>query len=67
MVQKVFYPFEYIDDSEKINETSLPEKEDFYSNLKKEDITDADCNHEKEFAKNLKQKTSVIIMICGSK
>ena len=32
------YPYEYIDDWEKSNETSLPEKEDFYSH----DITLAD-------------------------
>ena len=29
-----------MDDWEKINETSLPEKEDFYSHLNKENITD---------------------------
>ena len=36
------YHHEYMDDWEKFNETSLPEKEDFYSNLNMEDITDAD-------------------------
>ena len=29
----------------KINKTSLPEKEHFYSNLNMEDITDAGCEH----------------------
>ena len=29
-------------DYEKFNETSLPKKEDFYSHLDMEDITDAD-------------------------
>ena len=29
-----------MDDWEKINETSLPEKEDFYSHFNMEDITD---------------------------
>ena len=29
----------------KINKTSLPEKEHFYSNLNMEDITDAVCEH----------------------
>ena len=29
-----------MDDWKKINETSLPEKEEFYSNLNMEDITD---------------------------
>ena len=32
-----------MDDLEKFNETSLPEKEDFYSHVNMEDITDADC------------------------
>ena len=31
-----------MDDCKKFNEASLPKKEDFYSNLKKEDITDAE-------------------------
>ena len=31
-----------MDDWKKSNETSLPEKEDFYSDIKLEDITDAD-------------------------
>ena len=33
------YTYEYMDDWEKINETSLPKKEDFYSHLNMEDIT----------------------------
>ena len=36
------YPYEYIDDWEKFNETSLLEKEDFYSHLYMKDITDVD-------------------------
>ena len=34
-----------MDDWKKINETLLPEKEDFYSHLNMEDITDADYTH----------------------
>ena len=41
-ILKSVYPYEYMDDSEKINESSLPEKEDFYSHLTMEGITDAD-------------------------
>ena len=37
----------YIDKWEKFNETLLPEKEEFYSNLNMEDITDADRIHRK--------------------
>ena len=46
-LQKDVYPFEYMDDWEKFSETSLPKKEDFYSHLNMEDITDADYAHSK--------------------
>ena len=36
-----------MDDWEKFSETSLTAKEDFYSHLKMEDITDADYAHAK--------------------
>ena len=36
------YPYEYMDDWKKFNEISLLEKEDFYSQLNMEDITDAE-------------------------
>ena len=42
LLRKGVYPYQYMDDWERFNETSLPEKEDFYSHLKMEDITDAD-------------------------
>ena len=35
----------YINDWEKFNETLLLEKEDFYSHLNMEDITDANDTH----------------------
>ena len=53
---KGVYLYEYIDDSEKFNETSLPEKEDFYNQLKMEDITDADCAHAKRVCKDFEIK-----------
>ena len=55
-----------MDDWEKFNETSLPEKEEFYSNLNMEDITDQITCMQKEFVKTLKYKFSVNIMICFS-
>ena len=36
-----------MDDWKKFSETSLPKKEDFYSNLNVRDITDADYRHAK--------------------
>ena len=43
LLQKGVYPYEYMDDWEKFNETTLPGKEEFYSNLNTEEITDAYC------------------------
>ena len=40
LFRKDVYPYEYMDDWENFNETSLPEKQDFYSFLNMEDITD---------------------------
>ena len=46
---------EYMDDWERFNETTLPEKE-FYSNLKMEEITDANCMHGKRVCKDFEIK-----------
>ena len=45
MLRKGVYPYEYMDSWERFNETSLPPKKDFYSELTLEDITDKDYNH----------------------
>ena len=45
-----------MDDWEKFNETLLPEKEDFYSHLNMEDITDADYAHAKRVCKDFEIK-----------
>ena len=47
-----------MDDWEKFNETSLSEKEDFYSHLDMEDITDADYAHAKRVCKDFEIKNS---------
>ena len=52
LLRKGVYPYEYMDDWEKFNETSLPEKEGFYSHLNMEDITDADYAHAKRVCKD---------------
>ena len=59
LFQENFYPFEYL---EKFNEISLPEKEDFYSNLNTEYMTDADYKHTKSVLKDL-EKTFVNNMV----
>ena len=55
-MRKDVYPYEYMNDWEKFNETSLPEKEVFYSHLNMEDITDADYAHTKRVCKDFKMK-----------
>ena len=45
-----------MDDWEKFNKTTLPEKEEFYSNLNMEDITDADYMHAKRVCKDFEIK-----------
>ena len=42
LLRKGVYTYKYMDDWEKFNETWLPEKEEFYSNLNMEYITNAD-------------------------
>ena len=45
-----------MDEWERFNETTLPEKEEFYSNLNVEDITDADYMHAKRICKDFEIK-----------
>ena len=40
LLRKDVYPYKYMDEWEKFNETSLAEKEECYSQLNMEDITD---------------------------
>ena len=47
LLRKGVYPSEYMKDWEKFNETSLAKKEEFYSHLNMEDITDGDYEHTK--------------------
>ena len=56
MLRKGFYPYEYMDDWEKFIETTLPEKEEFYSSLSMEEFTDADYMHGKRVCKDFKIK-----------
>ena len=42
MLRKGVYPYEYMDNWERFNETSLPNNESFYSNLNMENIENID-------------------------
>ena len=53
LLRKGVYPYEYMDSWKRFDETSLPDKEAFYSSLNIEDITDVDYKHENNvFKKN---------------
>ena len=45
-----------MDSSERFNETSLPDKEAFYSSLNMEDITEVEHRHAKRVFKSLDNK-----------
>ena len=45
LLRKGVYPYEYADTLERFSEISLPSKEDFYSNLNMEDISDIDYRY----------------------
>ena len=45
LLRKDVYPYECMDSLEKFNETALPPKKDFYSNLNLQDISDEDYKH----------------------
>ena len=54
LLRKGVYPYEYIDSWE--DETSLPNKEVFYSSLNMENITDVDHRHANRVFKSLNNK-----------
>ena len=56
LLRKSVYPYEYIDEWEKFNETTLPEKEEFYRDLNMEDITDADYINAKRVCRDFEIK-----------
>ena len=55
-LKKGVYPYEYMDSWERFDETSLPDKETFYSSLNMEDITDAEHRRAKRVSKEFNNK-----------
>ena len=56
LLRKGVYPYEYMNNWERFNETSLPNKESFYSNLNLENIEDIDYRHGNNVFKRFKLK-----------
>ena len=51
VLRKGVYPYEYMDNWERFDETSSPDKKAFYIELNLEDITDKDYSHAKKVFK----------------
>ena len=64
--RKGIYPYEYMDNQEKFKETSLPEKEYFYSHVNMADIADTDYVHAKRICKEFEDKIQENSMILCS-
>ena len=56
LLRKYVYSYEYMDSWERFDETSLPDKESFYSNLNMGNIDDIDYRHGNNVFKNFKLK-----------
>ena len=56
LLRKGIYPYEYMDNWERFDETLLPSKESFYSNLNMENIDDIDYRHGNNVFKRFKLK-----------
>ena len=54
LLRKGVYPYEYMDGWDKFNETSMPNKESFYSNLTMKNITETDYIHANNVFKTFK-------------
>ena len=54
LLRKGVYPYEYVDGWDKFNETSIPNKESFYSYLTMENITETDYIHANNVFKTFK-------------
>ena len=57
MTRKGIYPYDYMDSFDKFNKTELPTKEEFYSQLSDEHISDEDYTHAKKVWNTFKLQT----------
>ena len=56
LLRKGVYPYEYMDNWERFNETMLPPKKSFYSELNLEDISNEDYKHAQMYGIHLTYK-----------
>ena len=63
LLRKSVYPYEYMDSWERFDETSLPDKKYFYSELYLKDITDEDYVHAQKEFEVLKLKNLISLFV----
>ena len=56
LLRKGIYPYDYMNSWKRFDETSLPDKEAFYSRLNTEGVTSVDYRHAKRVFKNFNNK-----------
>ena len=56
-MRKGVYPYDYVDNLDRLSETQLPPKEAFYSRLNKSHISDEDYSHAQKVWKDFSCKT----------
>jgi len=57
LLRKGVFPYDWFDSFEKLNETKLPPKEEFYSKLNNSEISDSDYEHAQKVWKQFGMKT----------
>jgi hypothetical protein len=57
MCRRVIYPYEWVDDIEKLKNNGLPELRDFYSTLKLQGVSESEYEHAWNVYNKLKCKT----------
>jgi hypothetical protein len=57
LCRKGFYPYEFIDDKEKLNYNGLPPRENFYSKLSQSNISESDYLHARNVYNKLNCKS----------
>ena len=67
LTRKGVYPYDYMNCAERLNEMTLPSKDDFYSQLNEEAISDIEYEHAEVVWKTFKCKKCAIIMISISR
>ena len=60
MIRKGVDPYEYMDSWKKFEETSLPQKDTFYSKLNKKGISYQDYEHAQQVWKTMEKKALVL-------